>query len=144
MTTIILCVILIGFLIIATESFHHINKSAVAMFIGVLCWVLYIGYGTDYVLKLHGSEFSSFLESNVDLKVHAAKSYIAQNIFSHYIIEAVQIIFYLLSTMSIIEVLSNNGCFDAHCPQLCHGIYHMRVECDFSLVGNAVVSKRCQ
>lgn len=112
MTTIILCVILIGFLIIATESFHHINKSAVAMFIGVLCWVLYIGYGTDYVLKLHGSEFSSFLESNVDLKVHAAKSYIAQNIFSHYIIEAVQIIFYLLSTMSIIEVLSNNGCFD--------------------------------
>ncbi len=112
MTTIILFVVLIGFLIIATESFHHINKAAVAMFIGVLCWVLYIGYGTDYVLNQHETEFASFLEANVDLKLHAAKSYIAQNIFSLYIIEAVQIIFYLLSTMSIIEVLTNNECFD--------------------------------
>ena len=54
MTAVILCVILIGFLLIATESFHRINKASVAMLMGVVCWILYIGWGTDYVLQQSG------------------------------------------------------------------------------------------
>lgn len=112
MTIVILCVILLGFFIIATESIHHINKAAVAMFTGVLCWLLYIGYGTDYVTNEHGLDFSMFLSENQDSDLHLAKSFIAQNVFVRYINEAAQVVFYLLSTMTIIEVLSNNGCFD--------------------------------
>ena len=82
------------------------------MFTGVLCWLLYIGYGTDYVTNQHNSEFSEFLINNSNSNFHLAKSFIAQNVFVRYINEAAQIVFYLLSTMSIIEVLSNNGCFD--------------------------------
>ena len=112
MTIVILSVILLGFFLIATESLHHINKSTVAMFIGVLCWVLYIGYGMDFVQQQYASEFAFFLENNPNRESHPANMFIAQNIFVRYINEAAQIVFYLLSTMSIIEVLTNNGCFD--------------------------------
>ena len=112
MTAVILCVILAGFLLIATESFHRINKAAVAMLVGVLCWMLYIGYGTDYVLQQYATQFADFLTETPDSKVHAAKLFIAENVFVNYIQQGAQIVFYLLSTMSIVEVLSNNGCFD--------------------------------
>ena len=112
MTAIILCVILAGFLLIATESFHRINKAAVAMLMGVLCWMLYIGYGTDYVLQQYANQFSDFLAETSDRKVHAAKLFIAENVFVNYLQQGAQIVFYLLSTMSIVEVLTNNGCLD--------------------------------
>lgn len=112
MTAVILCVILIGFLLIATESFHRINKASVAMLMGVVCWILYIGWGTDYVLQQYGTQFSDFLAVTPDCKVHEAKLFIAENVFVNYLQQGAQIVFYLLSTMSIVEVLTNNGCFD--------------------------------
>lgn len=112
MTAVILCVILAGFLLIATESLHRINKAAVAMLVGVLCWMLYIGYGTDYVLQQYATQFADFLTETPDRKVHAAKLFIAENVFVNYLQQGAQIVFYLLSTMSIVEVLTNNGCFD--------------------------------
>ena len=112
MTAVILCVILAGFLLIATESFHRINKAAVAMLMGVLCWMLYIGYGTDYVLQEYNTKFSDFLANTLNGNEHPAKLFIAKNVFVNYLQEGAQIVFYLLSTMSIVEVLSNNGCFD--------------------------------
>ena len=84
MTAVILCVILAGFLLIATESFHRINKAAVAMLVGVLCWMLYIGYGTDYVLQQYASQFAEFLSETPDRKVHAAKLFIAENVFVYF------------------------------------------------------------
>lgn len=112
MTAVILCVILIGFLLIATESFHRINKASVAMLMGVLCWILYIGWGTDYVLQQYGTQFSDFLADTPNCEVHEAKLFIAENVFVNYLQQVAQIVFYLLSTMSIVEVLTNNGCFD--------------------------------
>ena len=112
MTAVILCVILAGFLLIATESFHRINKAAVAMLMGVLCWMLYIGYGTDYVLQEYGTQFSDFLANTLKGDEHPAKLFIAENVFVNYLQQGAQIVFYLLSTMSIVEVLTNNGCFD--------------------------------
>ncbi len=112
MTAIILCVILAGFLLIATESFHRINKAAVAMLMGVLCWMLYIGYGTDYVMQEHGTQFTDFLANTLNGNEHPAKLFIAENVFVNYLQQGAQIVFYLLSTMSIVEVLTNNGCLD--------------------------------
>jgi hypothetical protein len=97
MTAVILCVILIGFLLIATESFHRINKASVAMLMGVVCWILYIGWGTDYVLQQYGTQFSDFLADTPDCKVHEAKLFIAENVFVNYLQQGAQIVFYLLS-----------------------------------------------
>ena len=39
MTTIIVAILLIGYLAIATEHITRINKAAVAMFLGVTGWI---------------------------------------------------------------------------------------------------------
>ena len=58
------------------------------------------------------AEYKAFIDDNLNRGSHSANLFIAQTIFVKYINEAAQIVFYLLSTMSIIEVLTNNGCFD--------------------------------
>lgn len=108
---IILSILAIGLILIATESVNRMNKAAVAMFIGVLCWLLYIGYGTSFVVSEHQIEFLSFL-SNRPPNSHSVKAFIAGSIFLKYIVSAANIVLFLLGTMSIVEVLNNNGCFD--------------------------------
>lgn len=111
MTLIIVIIALLGFLLIATEKITKINKAAVAVFAGTLCWVLYICYGADFVTSEHPSEYTDFLSGAVPTSV-AVKQFIASNIFLKYVGRAAEIVLYLLATMTIVEVLNNNGCFD--------------------------------
>ena len=41
MTLIMVIILLLGYLLIATENVTKINKVAVAVFMGTLCWVLW-------------------------------------------------------------------------------------------------------
>ena len=111
MTLIIVAIAVFGLLLIATERITNINKAAVAIFTGTLCWVLYICYGADFVLSQHPNDYSSFLQGTVATSV-TVKEYIASNIFLKYVGRAAEIVLYLLATMTIVEVLDNNGCFD--------------------------------
>lgn len=61
---IIIAILTIGLILIATENINRMNKAAVAMFMGVLCWLLYIGYGTYFVVTEHQIDFLSFLSNN--------------------------------------------------------------------------------
>ena len=56
----------------------------------------------DYLEWLAGSEASS----------DAVKYFIYDNIFLKYVGRAAAIVMFLLATMSIVELLNNNGCFD--------------------------------
>lgn len=111
MALIIVIIALLGFLLIATEKVTNINKAAVAVFARTLCWVLYICYGADFVSSQHSSEYTNFLSGAVPTSV-AVKQFIASNIFLKYVGRAAEIVLYLLATMTIVEVLNNNGCFD--------------------------------
>lgn len=111
MTVCIVAIFLIGLLLIATERIHHINKAAVAMFVGVTCWVLYVCYGSDFVLSEHALAFGLFLKGG-DVTSGMVKEFIAQNLFIKYTLDAACIVLFLLATTSIVEVLDNNGCFD--------------------------------
>lgn len=111
MTLIIVAIAVLGLLLIATGRITNINKAAVAIFTGTLCWVLYICYGADFVLSQHPNDYSSFLQGAVATSV-TVKEYIASNIFLKYVGRAAEIVLYLLATMTIVEVLDNNGCFD--------------------------------
>lgn len=108
---IIIAILIIGLILIATENVNKMNKAAVAMFIGVLCWLLYIGYGKSFVVSEHQIDFLSFL-SNHPPNSHSVKYFISSAIFSKYIVSAAEIVLFLIGTMSIVEVLNNNGCFD--------------------------------
>lgn len=111
MAVIILAILLIGLLLIATEPFNHINKAAVAMFTGVSCWLLYIVNGPEFVANEHPIDFLAYL-SGTDLSANSVKEFIASHVFLKYVAQATNIVLFLLATTCIIEVLSNNGCFD--------------------------------
>ena len=111
MAFVIISIVLLGYLLIATEKLTNINKAAVAIFIGTVGWVLYICYGTDFVMSQHRTAYFNFLQGSAATSV-AVKQFIAQNIFLKYVGKAAEIVLFLLATMSIVEILQNNGCFD--------------------------------
>ena len=77
MTTILLILFLVGYVLIATEHLTKVNKSAVAMFLAALGWI---------VIGSEGFENHVPFIANVAL--------------------------FMLATMSIVDVLNSNGCFD--------------------------------
>jgi Na+/H+ antiporter NhaD/arsenite permease-like protein len=111
MTLIIVAILLFSYVLIATENITNVNKAAVAMFAGTVGWVLYICFGTDFVMSQHQNEYVNFLNGAVPTSM-AVKEYIAQNIFLKYVGRAAEIVLFLLATMTIVEILNNNGCFD--------------------------------
>lgn len=111
MTIIIGILMVMALIIIAASPFTSVNKSAVSMFAGAVGWVLYLCFGTDFVMAHHSAEYISFL-SGTEADSVAVKEYIASNIFIKYVGRGAEIILFLIATMKIVEILENNGCFD--------------------------------
>jgi len=111
MTLIIVSMLIISYLLIATGHLTRVNKSAIAVFLGTIGWVVYISWGTDFVMSQHPREYAEYLAGE-EPSSHAVKFFIYNEIFLSYVGRAASIVMFLLATMSIIEILNNNGCFD--------------------------------
>ena len=111
MTLIIVSMLIISYLLIATGHLTRVNKSAIAVFLGTIGWVVYIGWGTDFVMSQHPREYAEYLAGE-EPSSNAVKYFIYNEIFLSYVGRAASIVMFLLATMSIIEILNNNGCFD--------------------------------
>ena len=118
MIFIIVTILFFCYVLLATERITNINKAAVTIFAGTVGWVLYICYGTDFVMRLHRTEYLQFLQDNISTS-YTVKQFSAQNIFLKYVGKASEVVLFLLATMSIVEILNINGCFD-FIPQLLH------------------------
>jgi Na+/H+ antiporter NhaD/arsenite permease-like protein len=86
MINIIIAVFIIGYILIATEHYVKINKAASALITGVVCWVVYIISMPDEQLI------------NSQLKEHLG--------------EMSGILFFLLSAMTIVELIDSHKGFD--------------------------------
>ena len=111
MTLIIVILLILSYLLIATGHLTGVNKAAIAMFIGTVGWVVYICWGTDFVTDRHPDAYLEFLHGATPTS-DAVKYFIHDNVFLYYVGRAASIVMFLLATMSIIEILNNNGCFD--------------------------------
>ena len=111
MTLIIVILLLLGYAVIATGHTTGVNKSAIAIFIGTVGWVVYICYGTDFVMERHAQDYWEYLAGEQPTS-EAVKYYIYNNVFLYYVGRAASIVMFLLATMSIVEILNTNGCFD--------------------------------
>lgn len=111
MTLIIVLLLLLSYLLIATTHLTGVNKAAIAIFLAAVGWVVYIGWGTDFVMKLHPGAYAEFL-GNMDASSQNVKNFIYDSIFLKYVGKAAAVVMYLLATMTIIEILNTNGCFD--------------------------------
>ncbi len=116
MTLVILGILVLAYILIATENVTKVNRAAVAIFAAAAGWVLYICFGMDFVTSEHSSDYSRFLNmglwNEVDPTSTNVKYFIARSIFVPYVGKAAEIVLFLLSTMTIVQVLDNNGCFD--------------------------------
>ena len=115
MTIVIVSILLLGCLLIATENITKVNRAAVAIFAGTVGWVLYICFGMDFVTSQHAYDFSSYLHSQTPAIPESSatvKSFISRFVFLPYVGRAAEIVLFLLATMTIVEILNNNGCFD--------------------------------
>ena len=111
MTAIIVTMLLLAYLLIATGYLTGINKAAIAMFLGTVGWVVYVSWGTDFVMAQHPQDYLEWLGGRTATS-ETVKQYIYNNVFLNYVGRAAAIVMFLLATMSIVELLNNNGCFD--------------------------------
>lgn len=111
MTLIIVSILLVSFFFISTERFTNVNKAAVAVFAGTVGWVLYISFGSDFVVSQHQNDYLSFLNGATPTS-DTAKDFIWHNLFLPCVGKASEVVLFLLATMTIVEILHNNGCFD--------------------------------
>ena len=111
MTIIIVFLLVFGYLLIATGHLTGVNKAAIAMFIGTIGWVVYIIWGEDFVMKLHADDYMLWLEGRAP-DSEMVKNFIYDAIFLKYVGRAAAIVMFLVATMTIVEILNNNGCFD--------------------------------
>lgn len=111
MTLIIVTMLLLAYLLIATGHLTGVNKAAIAMFLGTIGWVVYVCWGADFVMSQHPAEYIEWLGSS-EPDSDKVKWFIYDNVFLKYVGKAAAIVLFLLATMSIVELLSNNGCFD--------------------------------
>lgn len=101
---------LFGYLLIATEHLTNINKAATAMFAGVIGWILFMLTDTEYISKMHATEWTDYLAGD-EADWRHIHSFIAENIFLKHALYICSIVMYLLSTMAIVDVLNTNECF---------------------------------
>lgn len=111
MTLFICAIFLIGLVLLTTPRLHRLNTAAIAVFMAAVCWVLYLLQADQYVTTQHTAAFSEFLNGTQPTH-QVAKAFVAVKIFPHYVAVASGIVLFLLSTMNIVEILYNNGCFD--------------------------------
>ena len=111
MTAIIVTMLLLAYVLIATGHMTGVNKAAIAMFLGTVGWVVYVSWGQDFVMARHPQDYLQWL-NGVTADSDTVKLYIYNNVFLGYVGKAAAIVMFLLATMSIVELLNNNGCFD--------------------------------
>ena len=111
MTPIIVILLLFSYLLIATTHLTGVNKAAISIFLAAIGWVVYISWGTDFVMEMHSGAYGEFLGESASTS-DTVKNFIYENVFLNYVGKAAAIVMYLLATMSIIEILNTNGCFD--------------------------------
>ena len=112
-TLIIVAILLGGYLLMSIDKINHINRGAVAMFTGVIVWLVYMLEGSSFLHLMH----PEFLD---DMPIH---KFVADNIIMKYIAEACQVILFLIATNTIVEVMNNKECvvesgFYGHCQCL--------------------------
>lgn len=109
MTSLIVIVFVFGYLAIASEHRIHVNKAASSLFIGVVCWTLYM-ISVDSITP--GSSVPDWFAQKIGHGSHPIdhlnREYLVEGQLLHLLAEIAQILFFLMGAMTIVELV------DAH------------------------------
>ncbi|GHV58155.1 sodium:proton antiporter [Bacteroidia bacterium] len=106
MFTLMIVVFIIGYVCIALEHPLHINKTATALLLSTLMWVLFI-LGNPASFPAY-TEFQEYLLHNPDATF---SSWITQVPLIEHLGGVSEILFFLLGAMTIVEIVDTHGGF---------------------------------
>ncbi len=102
-------VFVIGYACIALEHPLHVNKSATALILGTLMWVLFVtGDPATYPVF---SAFQDYLGSHTAGTETTFVSWIVHGPLLEHLGEIAEILFFLLGAMTIVELIDSHGGF---------------------------------
>ena len=64
MTLVIVLMLCFSYLLIATGHLTGVNKSAIAVFLATIGWVLYVCWGSGFVESQHSLAYAEYLKDN--------------------------------------------------------------------------------
>jgi Na+/H+ antiporter NhaD/arsenite permease-like protein len=96
LTLTIVVVFVLGYACIALESVTKVNKAAVALFMFVACWTLFMISPEEYITLAPGENAGNAVSG----------------IMEHYLGATATTLFFLMGAMTIVEVVDQNGGFN--------------------------------
>jgi len=115
MITLMTVLFVIGYILIAMEHKIGINKAATALILGMTLWVMYMFSGDNIISGVNAESFRHFLSTNSDLANMPLAKQCIKFVSSYQIVESlgehVQIVFYLIGAMAIVELIDVHGGF---------------------------------
>ncbi|MDE7388100.1 MAG: sodium:proton antiporter NhaD, partial [Muribaculaceae bacterium] len=115
MLTLLLCIFFVGYLCIALEHPLRVDKTATALLLGMLMWIIY-AFGSDQLVPLVSAEhFRAYLSDNPSLQGESlakqTMSYVLNVDIVEQLGEITQTLFFLLGAMTIVELIDVHGGF---------------------------------
>lgn len=96
LTIAIIIMFCVGYLFIALESVTKINKAAIALFMFVICWTLFMIDPASYIPGLSGMALTNEVSSAIEKHLGSTST----------------TLFFLMGAMTIVEIVDQNGGFN--------------------------------
>lgn len=116
MITTLIAIFIIGYVVIALEHPLKVDKSATALVLGMVLWVLYALFADHIVPLVEGEEFAAFLGANPTLASESLHKQALEFITNVKIVESLgdvtQTLFFLIGAMTIVELVDVHGGFN--------------------------------
>lgn len=104
-----LSVFVLGYIFIAIEHTTNINKTAIALTLGMVLWTMYIFAGPSLIIAGAPTSFHDFIAQNPEYAKLSSLNQVQKYITGFEIISQLgniaEILFYLLGAMTIVEVI---------------------------------------
>lgn len=109
MINLLIILFVLGYLLIAIESIIKINKAAIALALGVSCWLIYILFVQDFYqfADLPAAFLDRFTEEKIAMSEPLAllTQFAADYQLLNHFGEIANILFFLLGAMTIVEII---------------------------------------
>ena len=113
--TIIISIFILGYLLIALEGYIKISKSAIALVMCVLLWVVYAFTAVEFVPTVSADMFHLFLEENSYLAKLPLSEQVTQFVVNFQIVDhlgkAAEVLLFLIGAMTIVDLIDKHGGF---------------------------------
>lgn len=109
-------IFILGYFLIALENQTGVNKTAVALVLGMTLWTLCVFAGPNTIILANSNSFQEFLHNTPSLTISSPFQQTMQYITSVQIIDHLgniaEILFYLLGAMTIVEWMNTHKSFN--------------------------------